>query len=111
LASGADTAPTVGCFQFDDRALAAGNAAITAAIRDRLDVVAIDEIGPLEFRGGGWCPALEIALSEGITSQELILVVRAELVDRLADRFPGPWWTNSWRISPPWPPTEDESPV
>ncbi len=94
---------TVGSYGFDEAAVAEGNAAIISAVRDRLDVVAIDEVGPLEFRGGGWAPALTFALRECSPGQQLILVVRSSLVDRLPHRFPSLRWNTANRISPPWP--------
>ena len=80
-----DQAPTVGQYRFNDITVAEGNRAIIAAIRDRLDIVAIDEVGPLEFRGGGWAPALEVALAEATESQEVILVVRPSLIRNLGE--------------------------
>ena len=99
-----DAEPTVGAYGFEDAAVAAGNAAIIAAVREGLDIVAIDEVGPLEFRGQGWTPALEVALCECTADQELIVVVRSSLVDELPGRFPSPVWGAAGRVSPPWPP-------
>lgn len=96
-------ARSVDAYRFDDDAVAEGNAAITAAVRDGLGAIAIDEIGPLEFRGHGWAPALEFALRECGPDQELIIVVRSSLLPRLAERFPSPRWAAANRISPPWP--------
>ena len=98
-----DAAPTVGMYRFDDDAVATGNAAILTAVRDGLEVITVDEVGPLEFRGQGWAPALETALRECDPDQELIVVVRASLVDELSARFPSPLWATARRISPPWP--------
>ena len=103
VGSSADAASAVGIYRFDDDAVAAGNQAISAAVRDRLDLIAIDEVGPLEFRGQGWAPALEIALRECDPQQELVVVVRAALVDDLSKRFPSPAWTSASRMSPPGP--------
>jgi len=94
---------SVDAYRFDGGAVAAGNAAITAAVRDGLDAIAIDEIGPLEFRGHGWAPALEFALRECGPDQELIVVVRPSLLPGLPERFPSPKWAAANRISPPWP--------
>ncbi|MCK4341732.1 MAG: DUF2478 domain-containing protein [Phycisphaerae bacterium] len=95
--------PTVGRYQFDKTAIAAGTDAIVASVRDRFDVIAIDEVGPWEFEGGGWAPALELALKECTPRQQLIVVVRPTLVNKLAVRFPSPLWSAATRISPPWP--------
>ena len=99
----ANEPPTVGMYRFDEEAVAAGNAAILAAVRDGLDVVAIDEVGPLEFRGGGWAPGLKVALGECSAAQELIVVVRPSLVDKLPGVFPSRAWETAERVSPPWP--------
>lgn len=95
--------PTIGSFQFDNAAVAQGNVAIVAAVQSGADLVAIDEVGPLEFRGQGWAPALETALRECRLDQELIVVVRAALLDDLPRRFPSPLWDGCVRVSPPWP--------
>jgi len=105
-----EATPNVGVYEFDDAATNAGNAAIISAVRDGLDLIAIDEVGPLEFRGKGWAAALEIALGECLTTQELIVVVRLSLVDELPRRFPSPLWTEASRISPPWPSLLPERP-
>ncbi|MCK4660990.1 MAG: DUF2478 domain-containing protein [Phycisphaerae bacterium] len=98
-----ETEPTVGMYRFDATAVAEGCAAIITAVRNGLDVIAIDEVGPLEFRGGGWADALEPALREHRDEQELIVVVRPSLLDELPIRFPSPWWAVARCIRPPWP--------
>ena len=104
VAAEPDATPTVGVYRFEDAAVAAGNAAIITAVREGLDIIAIDEVGPLEFDGQGWTPALEVALRECTVDQELIVVVRSSLVDELPGRFPSPVWGPAGRVSPPWPP-------
>jgi nucleoside-triphosphatase THEP1 len=99
----AKAAVTVGPYVFDPAAVEAGNVAIVGAIRDQLDVIVIDEVGPLEFRGLGWAPALRTALSECTDAQELIVVVRPSLIDELPTQFPSPLWDSAMTISPPWP--------
>jgi nucleoside-triphosphatase THEP1 len=100
-------ATTVGVYQFDSRAVEEGNAAIIAAVREGLDLVAIDEVGPLEFRGEGWSRALQVCLDECTSQQELVIVVRPSLVDELPARFPSPLWAAAERVSPPWPALPD----
>ena len=99
--------PIVGPFSFDQQAIDAGRNVIISAVRNGFDVVAIDEVGPLEFRGEGWAPALEIALDECRDEQELIIAVRPSLVHELSKRFPSPAWSTAHRISPPWPDLPD----
>jgi nucleoside-triphosphatase THEP1 len=103
VATSDDVTPTVGVFRFDDSAVAEGNAAICSAVRDDLEVIAIDEVGPLEFRGKGWAPALEFALLECGPQQELIIVARPSLTKGLPARFASPMWANATHVSPPWP--------
>jgi len=94
---------TVGMYQLNDEALEKGNEAIIEAARAGLRFLAIDEVGPLEFRGGGWAKAIDFALDKSITARELIVVVRPKLVDHLADRFPSLLWKSARRLTPPWP--------
>jgi nucleoside-triphosphatase len=93
-------APTIGHYRFDQAAIDAGNAAILAAISDGLDLIAIDEVGPLEIAGHGWAPALVHALASCTHRQELVLVVRTSLVATLPARFPSPQWANARHVSP-----------
>jgi nucleoside-triphosphatase THEP1 len=103
-AVGRDSATaTVGAYRFNDDAIAAGNAAIIAAVQAGLDLVAVDEVGPLELRGGGWTAALEFALQNCRPDQQLILTVRPTLADRLPARFPASAWDTHTRLAPPWP--------
>ena len=95
--------PVVGRYRFDEAAIAEGNAAIMSAVSDDLDVVIVDEIGPLEFRGQGWAPALERVLQTAARTQEMLVVTRPSLVDQLAARFPSPLWVSARRVCPPWP--------
>jgi nucleoside-triphosphatase THEP1 len=96
-------AATVGVYRFDSDAIAAGNAAIIAAVQGGLDIIAIDEVGPLEMRGGGWTPALEFALTACRPGQQLIITVRPTLADKLPARFPASVWATQTRVVPPWP--------
>ncbi|UCE59818.1 MAG: DUF2478 domain-containing protein [Phycisphaerales bacterium] len=96
-------AAAAGMYFFVEQAVAAGNAAIVAAVNHGVDVIAIDEIGPLEFAGRGWAPALEAALRDCSRNQELILAVRPSLVDQLSSRFVSPCWSSVRRVTPPWP--------
>ena len=100
VATSGDETPTIGVYHFDDDALAAGNAAVIAAVEDALDVIAIDEVGLLEMEGRGWAPALEFTLGARRPQQELVLAVRASVVDRLEGRFPSPLWEHARRVSP-----------
>ncbi len=98
-----DAQPTVGVYQLDENAVAEGKEAIVSAVREGLDVIAIDEIGPLECRGGGWAAAFVVALRDIRPDQELVITVRPSLVEELPDRFPSPLWNEARHIPPPWP--------
>ena len=98
-------APAVGSYRFAETALRAGNDAIIQAVREGLDIIAIDEVGPLELQGGGWTPALEFALHTCRPGQQLIVTVRPTLADKLPVRFPASVWATQTRVAPPWPAT------
>jgi nucleoside-triphosphatase THEP1 len=97
------TGPVVGRYRFDEAAIAEGNAAIMSAVSDGVDVVVVDEVGPLELRGQGWAPALERALQADKGTEEMLVVTRPSLVDQLPARFPSPLWGEARRVCPPWP--------
>ncbi len=100
-------AVTMGPYEFDTDAIRIGNAAIVAAVRDGFDVIAIDEVGPLEFRSQGWAPSLRIALDECTKTQKLIIAVRPSLLEELPLKIPSPLWESANIISPPWPVLHD----
>ena len=95
--------PVVGRYRFDEAAIAAGNAVITSAVSAGVDVVVVDEVGPLEFRGQGWAPAFEWALQAGNRTEQMLVVSRPSLVDQLSARFPSLLWGEARCVSPPWP--------
>lgn len=97
------TGPVAGRYRFDEAAIAEGNAAIMSAASDGVEVVTVDEVGPLEFRGQGWAFALERALQAGKGTEQMLVVTRPSLVDQLPIRFPSPLWNEARRVCPPWP--------
>jgi nucleoside-triphosphatase THEP1 len=99
---GAD-ALSVGRYRFVEAALRAGNDAIVQAAGDGLDIIVIDEVGPLEMRGEGWTPAIEFVLQARHPGQQLIMTVRPTLADKLPARFPASAWAAETRVVPPWP--------
>jgi len=64
-----------GPFTFSDEGLARGRQALRNAVS--AEIVLVDEIGPLELRGGGWAGEIEELLRE--SKALVILVVREEL--------------------------------
>jgi nucleoside-triphosphatase THEP1 len=84
-----DIAPTggeAGPFRFAIDAVRFGNSALEQAAADRVDLIIIDELGPLEFDGRGWNSGLAKILESFHGS--LLLVVRPNLVGRLSERWP-----------------------
>jgi len=59
--------------------------AIRRAVENRCDLVVIDEVGPLELRGNGLMPAVELAL---VSAVDALIVVRSSLREELQRRFP-----------------------
>jgi nucleoside-triphosphatase THEP1 len=58
---------------------------IKQAVQSRCDLVVIDEVGPLELRGKGLMPAVELALASPLN---VLIVVRSSLKEALQRRFP-----------------------
>ena len=50
------------------------------------DSIVIDEVGPLELRGGGFAPLLD-RLAQDHPGIQRVLLVRTGLIDAVADRF------------------------
>ena len=59
--------------------------AIKRAVESRCDLVVIDEVGPLELRGNGLMPAVELALASPVN---VLMVVRSSLKGALQRHFP-----------------------
>jgi len=68
----------VGPFGFDAAGLAAGGAALAEAARHPADLAVVDEFGPAELQGGGWCEPVEALLRAECAA--LLLVVRREIL-------------------------------
>lgn len=98
MSESSEVVPTIGLYLFDAAALAEGQALIIAAVEDGLDLIAIDEVGPLEWQGRGWAAALTYALAHGTSRQELVLAVRESHREGLPQRFPSPWWPAAFQI-------------
>lgn len=58
--------------------------AIKRAVESRCGLVVIDEVGPLELRGKGLMPAVELALESPVS---VLIVVRSSLKGALQKRF------------------------
>lgn len=79
------TATSVGPFGFFDDAIRAGRDELDRAHARASALIIVDEIGPLEMRGGGWTPALLPLFIE--RTCPLLLVVRPSLVNDVCSRW------------------------
>ena len=80
-----EVAVTVGRFQFRQAAFDWADQRIGKALGPAGSVV-IDEVGPLEMRGGGFAPLLD-RLERDHPATRRVLLVRTALLDAVADRF------------------------
>jgi len=58
--------------------------AIERAVENRCDLVVIDEVGPLELRGKGLMPAVQLALASAVN---VLIVIRSSLREALQKHF------------------------
>jgi nucleoside-triphosphatase THEP1 len=85
-----DENPDVGVYRIEADAIDWARGVLAAALFSDIDLLVIDEIGPLELhRGGGFAFALE-PLSDPERIPNAIAIVRRELVDELAERLGRP---------------------
>ena len=85
-ASGDEKRLTVGRFQFSASAFQKA-AAHLRAMPDFVCWVVIDEVGPLELRGEGFSAVLKELIENRNEGQTIVLVVREELVVKVAEYF------------------------
>ena len=52
-----------------------------------LNWIVLDEVGPLELRGEGFCALLQAILQEPKTGKNLLIVIRNELVSSTIEKF------------------------
>lgn len=76
---------TVGGYSISKDGILIACGAIKRAVESRCDLVVIDEVGPLELRGKGLMPAVELALASAVN---VLIVVRSSLKGALQRRFP-----------------------
>ena len=72
-------------FSFDPEGLKLGRAALRPEAWPAGGVMFVDEVGPLELRGGGWADALDELTAN--RRGPLVLVVREALVDQVSARW------------------------
>ncbi len=83
-----NVAPTgirTGPFTFDPASIAFGERALTSAAAHGCDVIAVDEIGPLELAGKGWAQSLDSLLR--CEPHALLIVVRPDLLQQVTERW------------------------
>lgn len=84
LPSGWDEIYAIGLFRFSRRAFEFAGKIIDEIIEKNINPVFIDEIGPLELQGKGFCPMLERILK---TQKDVYIVVRSHCVEAVVNRF------------------------
>lgn len=72
-------------FSFFPEGLDAGRRALSPRICSSADVIAVDEVGPLEIAGGGWAPCLTPLLE--LSGCRHVWVVRSRLLERIQQVF------------------------
>lgn len=72
-------------FSMDEAGLKAGHRALDPSANRDMDVVVIDEVGPLELNGQGWSERISGLISE--TRAMLILAVRKNLTEAVIQKF------------------------
>jgi len=79
-----DLSPGFGRFFFWRQGLAFGLKALAPERLKEVDLVIVDEVGPLELRGGGWAKALDL-LKDFPKPQ--VWVVREELIEAVCEHW------------------------
>jgi len=77
-------------YEIQAAGLEAGSQWLSTAEAQHADLAVMDEIGPLELKGGGWAEALNKLLTS--RHQSILLVIRPALVDSCV---------NKWNLSQP----------
>lgn len=85
--SGPDSWTSQGPFRFSPQGLELGRKALAAAAA-AADVIIVDEVGPLELRGEGWAPELDVLARRG---KPMAWVVRESLVQEVC---------RAWNLTP-----------
>ena len=75
----------VGPFGFLPAAIDFGRNAIERSLDKQLDLLVIDEVGPLELQNRVWAPSLHKVLAS--KTQRLILTVRPQIIARVTSCF------------------------
>jgi nucleoside-triphosphatase THEP1 len=84
LPPGWDEIYKIGPFSFSKQAFEFAGKIIDEIIDKNINPVFIDEIGPLELQGKGFCPGLEKILK---TQKDVYIVVRSHCIEDVVNRF------------------------
>ncbi|BBM85891.1 nucleoside-triphosphatase [Candidatus Uabimicrobium amorphum] len=76
---------TQGAFGFTQQGLSFGNNCIQQALKEQVEVLFIDEIGPLELRGEGWY--LSLQMIETAKINKIVFTSRPTTVTQICDTF------------------------
>ena len=76
---------TQGAFGFTPQGLSFGNDCLQQALKAQVQVLFIDEIGPLELRGEGWYPSLQMIATAKI--KKIVFTSRPTTVTQICDTF------------------------
>ena len=71
--------PNYGRFYFEEQGILAGRRIIEQSLTTSLDLLVIDELGPMEINNKGWAPAIEKVVKQNAVAQ--LWVVRKKLVN------------------------------
>ncbi|GIV20371.1 MAG: hypothetical protein KatS3mg023_2122 [Armatimonadota bacterium] len=75
-----------GAFSFDPEGIAFGRQALESAMAEKVQLLFVDEVGPLELRGDGWAPVLHRLQTDA--PQAMVWVVRHERIEEVQKRYP-----------------------
>lgn len=83
--SAADAVEVIGRYRFYKEAFVAMDEILQQAVQQEIPWVIVDEVGPLELKGGGLYNALKRFLHQ--RKQPVLLVVREGLVEEVCNKF------------------------
>lgn len=82
-----ETIIQTGKYVFSESAFKRADKILQSCISRNIELIVIDEIGPLELRGKGFSETLQQLLSLSLPKTNLLLVVRENIVDGVIHHF------------------------
>jgi len=79
------TGEAIGPFRFDPSGQQFGNQILSPENLDEIDIIFIDEIGPLELKGQGWAPAIDKLMYD--PGRTHIWIIRKGLVEEAIQKW------------------------